>query len=121
MSGVLLDIDPLSGAIETMDYDTTTGKLTITRTENVQAVLDHNEQLYNDSGEAWRGADNTMWHFATVPVTVLQGWLKEFNVGKPRADRVQSPYSPDERWQTFLFRRLNSSEYRKLKTAPVTA
>jgi len=115
---VLLDIDPLSGAIEEMDYDDTTGSLLIRRTENVQQVLDANEAVRNDPGQAWRGADNTMWHVATVPLTMLQGWLKEFNLGRPRADRVRSYLDPNDDWQTFMWRRLQSSDYYKFKTTP---
>lgn len=115
---VLLDIDPLSGALEEMSYDHTTGKLTIRRTENVQAVLDANEAVRNGSDEAWRGADNTMWHVASIPMTVLQGWLKEFNLPRPRADKVLSPLDPNEDWQTFMWRRLQSSEYYKFKLTP---
>lgn len=116
---VLLDIDPLSGAIETMDYNENTKTLTIKRVEDVQAVLDANEMVRNDPGQAWRGDDNTMWHVATVPMTELQDWLRIYNLGKPREDRVQSILDPDDGWQTFMYGRLQSSDYYKFKTAPV--
>lgn len=111
----LFDVDPLSGAVERISFSD--GSLLITRTENVQAVLDANAELR--ASNAWRGADNTMWHVATVPQTVLDGWLKDFNRGKPSQERLFSWLDPRDDWQTFMWRRLNSSEYYKLKTAPV--
>lgn len=118
MSWELLDIDPLSGAVETMDYDFTTGNLVIRRTENVQAVLDANEAVRNDSGDFWRGADNTMWHVASVPLTVLQGWLQEYNIGKGPGDKLYSYLDPRDDWQTFMWRKLQSSDHYKFKLTP---
>lgn len=121
MSGVLLDIDPLSGATEYMDYDETTGSLLITRTEDVQAQLDANEWARNDVSKPWRLADGSMWHVGSIPMTVMQGWLHDFNVGRPAAEKVRSSLDPNEEWQTFFWLRFNSSDYYKFKTAPVHA
>lgn len=116
----LLDIDPLSGAIETMDYDPVTKALTILRTENVDAVLDANTESYNDGGQAWRGADNDFWHVGRIPMTLLFAWLQEFNKDKPEADKHRDPFDDkNPEWERFLYGRLNSNEFRKLKTAPV--
>lgn len=117
---VLLDIDPLSGAASMMDYDTVTKDLIVTRKQNVDALLDANVASYNDSGQAWRGADNDFWHVATVPMDTLYGWLQEFNAGKPIEDCLHSPFFPNDEWERFMYGRLNMSEYRKLRTAPVT-
>lgn len=116
---VLLDIDPLTGAIETMHYDTLTKGLTITHTQNVDAILDANQAKYNDSSQPWRGDDNDFWHVARVPVAVLQGWLIEFNSVRGQGDHLQSIYSKSDEWESFVWMRLNSAEYRKLRTAPV--
>jgi len=116
----LLDIDPLSGAVETMQYDPIGKGLLITRTENVDAVLDANTAAYNDHGERWRGEDNDFWFVARVSMTTLYEWLQEFNKGKPPADQVRNPLVTHGEWERFLYGRLNSSDYRKLKTAPVT-
>lgn len=117
--GVLLDIDELTGAISTMQYDHVTKGLTITRTENVDAVLDANAESFNDGGQTWRGERNDFWHVARIPLTMLFAWLQEFNANKPDADKKQDPFTPDPEWDRFVYGRLNSSDFRKLKTAPV--
>ena len=116
---MLLDIDPLTGAVETMEYDHHKKGLIITRTENVDAVLDANTNVANDCGERWRGADNDFWFVARVSMTTLYEWLVEFNAGKAPADRVKSPFDTHQAWEKFMYGRLNSSDYRKLRTAPV--
>ena len=115
---VLLDIDPLTGAIEMMDYDTNTGKLRITRTQELDDLLDMNEIVRNDSSEAWRGADNTMWHVGAIPETEFANWLQDFNLGRVGADRVRSTLDPHPEWQRFWWRRFTSSEYYKFKLTP---
>jgi hypothetical protein len=115
----LLDIDPLTGAVETFHYDHATGASTIKRTENVDAALDRNQRSYNDSSQAWRGEENDMWKVASIPLTTLWEMFQEFNAPRPHADRLQSPFDSDPAWERFLHGKLNSSEYRKLRTAPV--
>ncbi len=115
----LLDIDPLTGAVETMLYDHQTKGLLITRTEDVSAVLDANVASYNDNSEGWRGESNELWHVGRVPETVLWLWLQEFNSVRPADEKVRSPFLTHKEWEDFLWLRLNSSEYRKLRTAPV--
>lgn len=116
---VLLDIDPLTGAIETMQYDHATKGLTITRTENVDAILDANQASFNDSGQAWRGQDNDFWHAARIPLTTLWAWFQEFNASREPGDKVHDPFTSHPEWDAFVYGRLNCSDYRKLKTAPI--
>jgi hypothetical protein len=118
---VLLDIDPLTGAISTMQYDHGTKGLTITRTENVDAILDANTESFNDSGERWRGDNNDFWHYARVPMTTLFAWLQEFNQTRGPGDQVKDPFRPHDEWEKWLYGRLNSGEFRKLRTAPIQA
>lgn len=115
----LIEIDPLTGALERYDYDHDTGALTFTKTQNVDAVLDWNADSYNNCGEAWRGADNDMWHVARVPLATLQGWLIEFNSVRAEGSKHRSIYAPSDEWDRFVLMRLDSNDYRKLKTAPV--
>lgn len=115
----LLDIDPLTGAIETMVYDHQTKGLTITRTRDVSSILDANVASYNDSSKAWKSQTGDLWHVATVPEDVLWIWLQEFNSVRPDANKVKSPYLTHKEWEDHLWMLLNSSDNRKLKTAPV--
>lgn len=113
----LLDIDPFSGAVETMKFDHTTKELIIKTTVNVDAVLDANTEEQNDGSERWRGESNDFWHVARVPQNILQMWLIEFNSVRPADEKVKSPYLTNKDWEDFLWMRLNSGEYRKLRTA----
>lgn len=117
--GILLDIDPLTGAVETMQYDHNTKALTITRTENVDAILDANTASFNDSGQAWRGLDNDFWHAARIPLTTLWAWFLEFNASRGPGDKAHDPFTSHPEWDKFVYGRLNCSDFRKLKTAPV--
>ena len=115
----ILDVDPLTGAVETMKYDHEHKQLVITRTADISSVRDANVASYNDSGQNWRGDKNDMWHVARVPIDQLYIWLQQFNAIRPQDAQVQSPYVNNSEWQDFLWLQLHSSDNRKFKTAPV--
>ena len=119
---MLLEIDPLTGAHERYDYDHDTSTLVFTKSQNIDCVLDMNVESYNQTGRDadWRGEDNTMWHIASIPLVTLQAWLNEFNSVRPQGAKVRSIYAPDDEWDRFVLMRLDSSDFRKLKTAPIT-
>lgn len=118
----LLDIDPLTGAVETFEYDAVAGHSIVTRTEDVDHILDLNQASYNEGkgkSASWRGDDNDFWFVGRIPLTLLQSWLDEFNAARPGQDKLYSFLIENEEWERFMYGRWNSSEYRKLKTAPV--
>ena len=116
----LIEIDPLTGDLERYDYDHTAQTMTFTKSRNVDGLLDSNTESFNDSSQAWRGQNNDMWRVASVDLVVLQGWLNEFNSVRPQDSKVRSIYVTDNpEWEKFVMFRLNSSDFRKLKTAPV--
>lgn len=114
----LLDIDPISGAVETMQYDHNTKGLLIKRETNIDAALDLNVWAYNNRDQTWRGDD--MWHVASVPEDLVWAWMLEFNAARALDERIHSPFVKNKDWESFQWARLNSGEYRKLRTAPVT-
>lgn len=116
---MLLNIDPLTRVLETMRYDHETDALIVNHEQHVDHILDANADSFNDSGQAWRGEDNDLWRVGSVPEYMLYNWLMEFNQGKPSDERVGSIYHGDERWNRYIMDKLNLSEFRKLKTAPV--
>jgi hypothetical protein len=119
---ILLDICPLTGAVETFDFDANTGTSIITRTENVDHILDLNARSYNEgkgSGASWRGEDNDFWHVGRIPLTLLQSWLNDFNAKRAPADKIFSFLEENEEWERFMYARWNDADNRKLKTAPV--
>ena len=115
----LLDIDPLTGAVETFKYDHNTKQSIVTRERNIDATLDLNQWAYNNPAETWRGETGDLWHVASVPEDLVYIWLLEFNAVRPVEDRIHSPFVKNVEWERFQWSRLNSSEYRKLRTAPV--
>lgn len=119
----LVEIDPLTGALERYEYDHSSQSMIFTKTQNVDSVLELNAESYNQGTSRnadWRGVDNDMWHVASVPLVTLQSWLNEFNSVRPEGAKHRSIYAPDDEWDKFVLMRLDSSDYRKLKTAPVT-
>lgn len=116
---MLIDIDPLTGVLERMEYDHATERLVTTQTRNVDHILDANTASFNDSAQSWRGEDNDFWYVGSVDEFVLWEWLFEFNKGKPADEQVRSPWSGDGRWNRYIMDKLNMDEFRKFKTAPV--
>ena len=102
-----------------MQYDPIKKGLLITRTRNCDGVLDANTWAYNESAETWRGQANDLWHVASVPEETVWTWMLEFNAVRPISERIKSPFEKNKDWESFQWLRLNSSDYRKLRTAPV--
>lgn len=115
----LFDIDPLTGAHSRTSFDYRSGELVFTKKQNVDALLDANVASYNDSGERWRGKDNDFWRVASVDLVTLMDWLTEFNAPRPDDLKLASPFYPDDEWSKFMDAKLNSSDFRKFRTAPV--
>jgi hypothetical protein len=113
----LLDIDPLTGAVETFKYDHDTKQSIITRTRSIDATLDRNTWAFNNSDKTWKGKD--LWHVASVPEDLVWTWLLEFNAVRPVDERIRSPFTRNKDWEDFQWKRLNSSGYHKLRVAPV--
>ena len=119
---MLLDICPITGRVDTFDYDHSTGGSIITSTENVDGILDANAASYNQGlsrDATWRGDENDFWHVGRVPLTELQRWLDEFNSKRSRADKIYSFLEENPEWEAFMYGRWNDPDYKKLKTAPV--
>ena len=115
----LLDIDPLTGAVEHFQYDHETKSSIITRTRNIDATLDANTWAFNNRDETWRGETGDLWHVASVPEDLVYIWMLEFNEPRSLDERIHSPFVKNKDWDKFQWTRLNSAEFRKLRTAPV--
>ncbi len=113
----LLDIDPLTGAVEHFHYDHDSKRSVITRTRNVDTTLDLNTWALNNSDKTWKGRD--LWHVASVPEDLVWAWMLEFNEPRSLDERLTSPFDKNADWERFQWARLNSGEFRKLRTAPV--
>jgi hypothetical protein len=78
----LIDADPWSGVSTWFDYDHSTGDTIITRTQDVETVLDRARDLRNDGGH-WKNNSKLddekvdMRLGAIVPLIVVEKWLRE--------------------------------------------
>ena len=100
----LLDVDPLTG--ETVWFeDTNDGYFQIRHEQAVEALLDHNKKLANDTDRTKKGIKEDWWHYGSVPNIVLQEW--SLKVG---GNILSKEHEKD------FFRFLNSPEYAYLRT-----
>jgi hypothetical protein len=101
---LLLDIDPLSGAIETFDYDEASDMIIIKRRCDVQPIIDRNKELANHT-DGWVGRGHDVRLAASIPIEVAYKWLNELGVNCWKK----------EHWPAVR-KLLNSSEWRYLRT-----
>ena len=107
MPGMLLDIDPLSGTVETIECDESTGDFAIRRVGDVQPIIDRNKELLNH-GEGCRDhqrGDLDMRLVASIPIEVVYLWLQKYGIcawKKDHWDKVKAL--------------LNDNEWRYLRT-----
>ena len=86
------------------------GKITIKNSQNTDAILKKNKQLYNQGDDGYNvGKD--MKRVASVPTLVLALWAKEYN-GSNNWFAL-----PNEVRKKILKEKLNSSDYRYFRTA----
>jgi len=77
----------------------------ISRTQDVEKILEVNKALANNDEYTKNGFKNEWWHYATIPNIIIEKWLNEEGI---------NAYN-DDHWPK-VFQKLNSPEYRYLKT-----
>lgn len=110
----VLDIDPFTGIVETFSYDAGNDAITLTRTQDVTAILDRNKALQNDTSEHWKdrskgtesGIDMRLG--AIVPNIIIEKWMRDHGVN-----------IFDKEHLTAARRLINDSDWRWLKTVDV--
>lgn len=61
------------GGIRTDSYSDEDGHdLVVRRLQDVSPILEYNHFLRGQGESHWRGEDNTMWHYARIPIMVLE-------------------------------------------------
>lgn len=68
MESRLLDIDPLTGAVETYYYDDADEQFFIERVEDITPLIEHNRWLDRNAPGNWKGEFHRV---ATIPATVV--------------------------------------------------
>jgi hypothetical protein len=82
---IFFDHNPISGAVETFDYDEMEDKITIKRYADVQPVIDLNKYSQNHE-TGWVGPERDMRLAARIPEDVALLWLQLYGVNAWRAD-----------------------------------
>lgn len=88
------------------------GKLVVKRTQDTTPYLEANQREYNEAPD-WRPyasgkKDKCMRKVASIPMIVIEAWMKEgVNI-----------FDPSPEMQKKIAAKLNSNEYRYLRTFP---
>lgn len=109
MSFELFEHNPLTGMTTLFDYDEMTDTAIFKTMQEVSPILDLNHAHETDSSQGWRGKENNFWKVASIPAIVQEEWMTKYGVDVFNEDHLEAAK-----------RLLNSNEYRRLKTAPVT-
>ena len=86
------------------------GKITVKNSQNTNAILKKNKELYNQ-GDSGYNVGKDMKRIASIPTLVLTLWAKEYN-GSNNWFGL-----PQEIRNKILKQKLNSSDYRYFGTA----
>lgn len=79
------EINPINGLHEKHEFQEDTGLLTITKSEDVEPLLDHHAELRNTRATD-KGIKNGLWHYASIPVSVQYELLTKHGINIFRAD-----------------------------------
>lgn len=100
-----LDYDPITGITNKFEYDPI-NDLTILHTEqDVTKFVEAGKTLQNDDEYSKAGIKKSWWHYAIIPNIVSHKWLIEEGIN-----------IFDKNHEKKVFQKLNSPEYRYLKT-----
>jgi hypothetical protein len=104
---MLLDYNPFTGVTEQYHKDATTGRVTISKTQDVQKVMDSAASRRSDNN-GWQG---DFHHVASIPVIVIDMWREELKAkGVSNPDPLASENKP------FLIAKINNSEFSRFRT-----
>lgn len=109
MSEKLLDFDNVTGVKETFHKDQMTGKVTVKKTQDVDAIFKANIDEQNAIGNnTWKG---DMHKVASIPLVIWEQWMREL-----QAAGAQSWDPGHNTNRSFLIAKLNNRDFAKLRT-----
>lgn len=108
MSKRFLSHDPYTGITEY--FEATPEGFNVHSVQDVEPILEMNKAKQR-AGRAYYAQDKDMWRVASIPMTVLLDWAVK--------DGVPPGMVFSNEYADRIARRLNSSEFRDLKTADV--
>lgn len=103
---MLLDYDPLNGISTHFEYNDREQKMILTAKQDVSLIRDTALALSSDMDRSKKGIKNDNWHYARVPLTILQEMKTKHN-----ADW----YDKNDTKHRHFFKVLND-HYRDFKT-----
>ena len=105
MAKRIVDYDPISGITTTFDYDHSSDITIVGREQDVEAAIEQNKRLQNDTQYSKDGIKNGWWHEAFIPNIVIEMWRNQYGV---------DVYNKDH-WKRVTAL-LNDPQWRYLKT-----
>ncbi|MCH9712623.1 MAG: hypothetical protein K0U20_08385 [Proteobacteria bacterium] len=109
MGRIITDYDSFSGVAEQYKKDQMTGKIQITKTQDVSKIFSANAAEQNAIGNGnWKG---DMHKVASIPLVVCEQWTNEL---KAMGAESTSPFHNSNR--RFLIAKLNDYNNSKLRT-----
>jgi len=109
---LMFDWDPFHGVLEEYEYDTDTGIMQFKRTQDCTSVIDDNRE-WQASEQNWRKKDDRWIRFASIPMVVVEQWMKEgIDVLQAATDRNGVP---NDHMKAVL-RKLRDPDWKWLKT-----
>jgi len=109
---LMFDWDPFHGVLETYDYDTDTGVMTVKRQQDASTLLDDNAE-WRAAEQNWRKKDDRWIRFASIPTLVCELWLQEgIDVLQAKTDRNGVP---NDHMKAVL-KKLRDPDWQYLKT-----
>ena len=102
------DLDLNTGILETFNKDSTTGKIHIHKTQDVNPFLSANKAEMNSGSAGFKGG----WHkMASIPPIVLEMWREDM---KAKGYPNPNPLAVENR--KYLLSKLNSPDWNALRT-----
>lgn len=106
MTKRVLDFDPMTGLLEFHSYDPATDTTVIESVQDVTPILERNKTLQRQDDGGW-SPSRDLRRAAAIPDIIILKWRREEGIDVFNRDH----------WPAVK-RKLNSSEYRYLRTAP---
>jgi len=104
MTKRVVDYDPHTRITTTFDY-IEDGTVILGHEADVSPVLEQNKALQNFEDYSKKGIKDSWWHYATIPMIVIEKWKIEKGIDVFNKDHAKA-----------VKRLLNDPEYRYLKT-----
>jgi len=100
----LVDYDPLTRITTWFDYYPESDMTVVSREQDVEAILETNKALANNTDYTRIGFRNNWWHYATIPNILIEKWKNEEGINVF-----------DKNDSKRVFKKLNQPEYKFLK------